>query len=222
MGSGLTPQHQQMRLRFCRLVRDFTILDWRRAIFVDESFINMLLGGGARVLRPRGARYNQQYMIQEPNFHRAVGHMVFGGIGYNCKLDLRRLDGGVTGERYARLLSYQVLPEIIRKKGQNFVFIQDNAPPHRSVRAQAALNRRNIELLEFWPPNSYDLNPIENVWGILKARIRARNPQDRNELWAIAREEWEAIPQETINECINSMPERILAVLRARGGRTRY
>jgi transposase len=148
--------------------------------------------------------------------------MVFGGIGYNCRLDLRRLVGGVTGEKYARLLSYQVLPEIIRKKGQNFIFIQDNAPPHRAARTQAALRRRNVEQLEFWPPNSYDLNPIENIWGILKTRIRTRNPQNLNELWAFALEEWEAIPQATINECIDSMPERILAVLRARGGRTRY
>ena len=34
--------------------------------------------------------------------------------------------------------------------------------------------------------------------------------------------EVDANPFQTINECINSMPERILAVLRARGGRTRY
>jgi len=148
--------------------------------------------------------------------------MVFGGISHNCKLDLRRVLGGITGDKYARLLSYQVIPEILRKKGQNFIFVQDNAPPHRSNHAQAALRRRNVEQLEFWPPNSYDLNPIENIWGIIKNRIRRRNPQNLNELWAMAQEEWRDLPQATINECVDSMPERILSVLRARGGRTRY
>ena len=59
------------------------------------------------------------------------------------------------------------------------------------------------------------LNPIENIWAILKARIRQHNPasSDLDELEVAAREEWVAIPQEHIVGAIRSMNRRCLAVI---------
>jgi transposase len=79
-----------------------------------------------------------------------------------------------------------------------------------------------------WPPNSPDLNPIENVWALLKRKLRKRfsniekRPHSAAELYQAAREEWQTIPQQTLDEWINRMPERMRAVLDADGGHTKW
>jgi transposase len=65
------------------------------------------------------------------------------------------------------------------------------------------------------PRNSPDLNPIENCQMILQRRLRKRfygverRPHSAEELFQAAKEEWEAIPQETIDNWIDRMPERM-------------
>ena len=47
-----------------------------------------------------------------------------------------------------------------------------------------------------WPSNSPDLNPIENMWQIMKKNVEKRMPQNTDELSRFLVEKWEAIPQE--------------------------
>jgi transposase len=61
------------------------------------------------------------------------------------------------------------------------VFQQENASCHVSKLAKRFFVDQHIQLLD-WPANSPDLNPIENIWGILKEGVRKRNPQTKDEL----------------------------------------
>ena len=79
-----------------------------------------------------------------------------------------------------------------------------------------------------WPARSPDLNPIENCWQILKRRLTkrwhkaGRRPTSRAELVAQTQEEWNSISSEAINNLVDSMPDRVLACIKARGGATKY
>jgi hypothetical protein len=101
--------------------------------------------------------------------------------------------------------------------------VEDNAPVHNSVYTSEVRDSLGIGRIPH-PPRSPDLNPIEHVWAIVKERVRKRKerPTTVDELWVAMRDEWDAVPQETIDRIIDSMPARLHAVIEAKGWHTRY
>ena len=75
-----------------------------------------------------------------------------------------------------------------------------------------------------WPAQSPDLNPIEHLWGCLKRRFAEHEnpPNGIYELWERVQVEWDRIRVEECQKLIESMPRRVQAVLRAKGGYTKY
>ena len=73
-----------------------------------------------------------------------------------------------------------------------------------------------------WPSNSPDLNPIENLWLIIKNKVEKRMPKDVEQLKEFLAEEWEAIPEETVINLVRSMKTRCELVLEKNGDRIPY
>ena len=82
-----------------------------------------------------------------------------------------------------------------------------------------------------WPPFSPDLNPIENLWAVLKAKIYEIHPEIRsmpdNEdtlrfLTSTAQEAWSAIDTDMLNNLAVTMPHRVQQVLDNDGWYTSY
>ncbi|RPB11987.1 hypothetical protein P167DRAFT_488465 [Morchella conica CCBAS932] len=75
-----------------------------------------------------------------------------------------------------------------------------------------------------WPPFSPNLNPIENIWSLLKDRLNTRRPRPRRreEIRTAILEEWDLITSEEITKYVDNMPERIQAVIDANGGHTHW
>ncbi len=73
-----------------------------------------------------------------------------------------------------------------------------------------------------WPANSPDLNPIENLWGIVKRKMRDTRPNNADDLKATVKETWASIPPQQCHKLITSMPRRIEAVIKAKGAPTKY
>ncbi len=53
----------------------------------------------------------------------------------------------------------------------DFIFQQDLAPAHTAKGIKSWFNGHGVTVLD-WPANSPDLNPIENIWGIVKRKMR--------------------------------------------------
>ena len=105
------------------------------------------------------------------------------------------------------------------------VYQQDNAPCHkgRIVREWFEEHSSDFQVMS-WLPNSPDINPIEHLWSHLENQIRAATLPPRNvrELQDQLVSAWYQIPQTTYQHLVESMPRRVLVVLRAKGGPTCY
>nr|CAH7754651.1 unnamed protein product [Callosobruchus chinensis]CAH7760665.1 unnamed protein product [Callosobruchus chinensis] len=107
--------------------------------------------------------------------------------------------------------------------GDQFIFMDDNARPHRTRAVQQTLENGNIARLE-WPAIYRNMNPIEYVWDYVSRAIfnRINPPRSTQELIVAATEEWDNIPQEVINNLIIGMHRRVDALIRSRGRNIKY
>lgn len=102
------------------------------------------------------------------------------------------------------------------------IFMQDNAPSHTSKYSTAWLARKGIkeENLMIWPPCSPDLNPIENLWSIIKCAIYKEGKQytSLNSVWEAVVAAARNVDGEQIKTLTESMDGRLLSVLAKKGG----
>ena len=100
--------------------------------------------------------------------------------------------------------------------------MQDNAPAHRAKIVTNLLKQYKVKTLD-WPPNSPDMNPIENLWAYLSRRVFAKGTYKNTEdLFEALQKEWLAIPPDTLANLYMSMEIRMDLVRSKRGFPTRY
>ncbi len=105
-------------------------------------------------------------------------------------------------------------------KDADFISQQDVAHAHTAKSTKSWLNDHGVGVLD-WPANSPDLK-LENLWGIVKRKMRNKIPKNADELKATVKETWASIPPQQCHKLITSMPRRIQAVIKAKGDPTKY
>ena len=91
----------------------------------------------------------------------------------------------------------------------------------RRIRLPGWFSLNNVRLLHL-PPLSPDLNPIEHLFAFVKQKLRGKRFENKDELWSTIMEIWADIPQDILTKLVDSMPERINAVILSCGGPTKY
>jgi len=122
--------------------------------------------------------------------------------------------------KYIEILELNLIP-FIEESNKNYIFQHDNDSKHTANKTCQFLKDNNIKTLK-WPAYSPDLNPIENIWGILKRNVRKRIPKDKNNFIKIINEEWDALNKNITKSLIDSMPNRIREVIKNKGDSTTY
>jgi transposase len=222
-GPAIPMNNRRTRLHFAREHHNWVVADWENVLWTDESrFCLYTCDRRVRVFRRPNERYAQCNFMNTTLFGGG-SVMVWGGISLNARTELVVLNGNLNADRYITdILSQHVVP-FAPHIGPNFLLMQDNARPHTARVVQNYLLDVGINTLN-WPARSPDLNPIENVWDMLGRRVRGHpnRPNNLEELGELLVEIWNGLDQDDIRTLILSMNRRCEAVIRSRGGNTRY
>ena len=221
----LTARHKKQRLEFARKYQHWTIDDWKRVVWSDETKINRMGSDERKWCWKTPGSSLQEREINPTVKHGGGNIMIWGcmtqhGVGFMC-----RIDGGMDDELYKNILEDYVFASVDYygiDRG-DFIFQQDNDPKHTSKIAKKWFEDNNVELLDC-PSQSPDLNPIEHLWFILKKKLSEYEeaPTSIHQLWERVEREWEAISKDECMLLIESIPRRVSAMLAAKSGHTKY
>ena len=184
----LTKDHKKKRLEWAKKHRRWSIQQWRRVVFSDETKINIWGSDGVKyywarpneVLRPHHIDFTVKHGGGKINMW---GCITAQGPGYACQI----YDGNMDSSTYQHILgtTYMDTLKHYSLKKTNVYLQHDNDPKHKSKSTIAWLYDNGVRYIDDWPAQSPDLNPIEHVWHQLKLNLSLYETKARNvkELW---------------------------------------
>lgn len=218
----LTAQHREKRLNWAK---KYMKSDFSKVLWTDEMRVTLDgPDGWARGWIMDGHNPPTRLRRQQGG----GGLMVWAAIYHDQLIGPFKVPDGVklNSKNYCDFLWDNFFKKWYNRKSKAFkkcmVFMQDNAPSHASKYTTAFLAEKGIkgDNLMIWPPSSPDLNPIENLWGILKQRIYMEGQQyaTLTSLWDTLVAQSAQIQPDEILKLTSSMDNRLLRVVAKKGG----
>jgi transposase len=196
---------------------------WPTIVFSDESDLFPYKSGKLFIRRYRGEKpldYYAMYTKWDPRTVKVWGCISIFGVG-----PLVRYTETMKNTDYIPILENYLLKAFPKLRGTSsrkgaLTFQQDNAKPHSADNVKEWFLNNHVNVME-WPSYSPDLNPIENLWGILQDRLYDDNHllETADDVWKKAQSIWYKDLNVYIEDLYKSMPFRIEEVLERNGNR---
>lgn len=218
----VSSKNKKIRLQFAHSYagKDFSF--WKNVLFTDESKFNLFGSDGrVNVWRKPNQEMNPKHL--RPTVKHGGGHvMVWGACSAGGVGKLHFVEGNMDKIQYLNILKAN-LKQSAEKLGieDSFHFYQDNDPKHTALIVKEWLLYNCPRVIKT-PPQSPDLNIIENLWQKLETEIRKHDISSKNDLKMVLLEEWEKISPEYTKTLVESIPNRLKSVIRQKGYRTKY
>lgn len=132
--------------------------------------------------------------------------------------------GILNAERMRKLYQSTLLPtakKFFGNDNSNWLLLEDNDPKHKSRLCNAWKAEKGIEQMN-WPPQSPDCNPIENVWSIIKERLKGKQFRNLKQLSSFITRQWNSFSPEIAKNLSQSMPSRCARVIEKNGEWIKY
>lgn len=218
----LTERMKKQRLLWAKKYSNWTVGDWKKVLFTDET--HFIVQGQ----RSKFVRKSDNEKLTPSHIDQTVKHpvkkMFWGCFSYMGVGSLVPIEGMMNSQKYKSMLEKCLDKQLQKCQPQGGAILQqDSAPCHKSKEMMAFFKNKKINVLD-WPGNSPDLNPIENLWAICKARLRKIDCTTKIKMIEAVIQVWyrdERI-SDNCQKLIESMPKRVKAVIAAKGGHISY
>ena len=203
--------------------RHWTIEDWKQVVWSDETAIEML------DYTPRFVRFVDGFPETRDHVVNTTKHpakvIIWSCFSYTGPGRSHVVECSMNTDWYVNdIIDGRVIPQLREwfPSGTG-ILQQDNAPCHVSKRAKEHMMSKGITLLD-WPPSSPDINPIENLWAIVKNKVMKQGPRSKKELIHKFLQVWHHDEHlaEVMQNLVSSMPKRVQCLLQSQGHHTKY
>jgi len=196
--------------------------DWFRNVFwSDESRFCLASDAPERCIRRSGERFSPN-CIKTTVKHGNGGIMVWGTFTAAGVGEIIRCDASINAKEYIQILERGLLPSIQKlEMNNNIIFQHDNAPAHTAKVTKKWLTDNSIDMM-FWPGQSPDLNPIENIWAIISRALARKTFSNKEKLWEAVQIEWNNISSSQCAKLVESMIKRIDLLKKSKGNSIPY
>lgn len=213
----LTKGHIKNRKKWCIAYSKWTENMWQNVVYSDEARFELMSSNKKYVRRLKHKRYSQSNTIKTVK-KGSKSIMVFGCINYSGQRLLCRCSNNMDSDEYINILRDTVISFLSAAN----IYMQDNAPIHRSRKTINYMGNSGICYIEDWPPQSPDLNIIEHVWAYVKRELSNYHATTENDLWNKILEIWTDVPTIFIQNLYKSIPRRLKEVLKLGGSNSHY
>jgi hypothetical protein len=101
--------------------------------------------------------------------------------------------------------------------GRRYRILHDNAPQHTAQLTRDYISVSALPMLEDYPPQAWDINVIENVWGVLNNNLQGCKARGTSGWLRAIKKAWDEIDISTANALVGGVGERLQKIVEAGG-----
>ena len=171
----LSTRHHKACLDFAYAHKDWTVDDWKKVIWSDETKINHLGSDGCKWVRKKTGEGLSDRLVEETLKFGGGSVMMWGCMTWQVVGFATKIDGRMDSDLYLQILKdelYQTL-DYYSLHSPDVIFQQDNDPKHTCKKVKAWLEEQELRTMR-WPAQSPDLNPL-NMAGVFSRGLQSMN-----------------------------------------------
>ena len=205
------------RLNRFKWAKDNRKTDWSTVIFTDETTLTLFS-------KPKKVWREKAEIIKAPMVKHSAKVHVYGCFSENGFGKIYCFKNNLTGDLLCTIYKSTLLPSatiLFGKNNNSWKLQEDNDPKHMSNKAKKWRLDNKINYLS-WPSQSPDLNPIENVWSVLKTNVSNHKVTSVQHFIQIIKKEWQALDKIFAKNLVISMKNCISLLLSNEGDHILY